>query len=48
MLSFIGAPKKNIIKFAEDCAMDLIVIGRNSKKLLVDCILIGSTTFLCC
>ena len=42
-VTFIGNPKKDIVKFAEDNAMDLIVIGANSKK-LVDRILIGSTT----
>ncbi len=42
-VTFIGNPKKDIVKFAEENAMDLIVIGANSKK-LVDRILIGSTT----
>ena len=42
-VTFIGNSKKDIVKFAEDNAMDLIVIGANSKK-LVDRILIGSTT----
>lgn len=42
-VTFIENPKKDIVKFAEDNAMDLIVIGANSKK-LVDRILIGSTT----
>ena len=42
-VTFIGNPKKDIVKLAEDNAMDLIVIGANSKK-LVDRILIGSTT----
>lgn len=42
-VTFIGNPKKDIVKFAEDNAMDLIVIGANSKK-LVDRILLGSTT----
>jgi nucleotide-binding universal stress UspA family protein len=42
-ITFIGNPKKDIVKFAEENAMDLIVIGANSKK-LVDRILIGSTT----
>ena len=42
-VTFIGNPKKDIVKFSEDNAMDLIVIGANSKK-LVDRILIGSTT----
>lgn len=42
-VTYIGNPKKDIVKFAEDNAMDLIVIGANSKK-LVDRILIGSTT----
>ncbi|KSU06760.1 Universal stress protein family [Lactococcus lactis subsp. lactis] len=42
-VTFIGNPKKDIVKFAEDNAMDLIVIGANSKK-LVDRILVGSTT----
>lgn len=42
-VTFIGNPKRDIVKFAEENAMDLIVIGANSKK-LVDRILIGSTT----
>ncbi|KGH32438.1 universal stress protein [Lactococcus cremoris] len=41
--TYTGNPKKYIVKFAEENAMDLIVIGANSKK-LVDRILIGSTT----
>ncbi|MDT2859200.1 universal stress protein [Lactococcus lactis] len=41
--TYTGNPKKYIVKFAEENAIDLVVIGSNSKK-LVDRILVGSTT----
>lgn len=41
--SYTGNPKKEIVRFAEEKAVELIVIGSNSKSLL-DRILVGSTT----
>lgn len=38
-----GNPKKEIVRFAKDFDIDLIVIGANSKG-LIDRILVGSTT----
>ena len=41
--SFTGNPKKEIVAFAEQFDLDLIVVGSNGKGLL-DRMLVGSTT----
>ncbi len=41
--NYTGFPKKEIVQFAEKEAVDLIVMGSNSKNLL-DRILVGSTS----
>lgn len=41
--SFMGNPKKEIVKFAKENNIDLIVIGSNSKG-LINRMLVGSTT----
>ncbi|PCR99070.1 universal stress protein [Lactococcus fujiensis] len=40
---YTGLPKKQIVEFAEEFGIDLIVIGSNGKNLL-DRILLGSTS----